>query len=576
MLLIGYGLLHQTYVLGWPSTTTWLGAIDADIYIRLTKVKELIQGGSLYDHAIIATNAPYGGVTTPWTRPLDFILVALYQFTPSDFTIEKRLLLTANWYPLIIVMLITYFLTKAAETGFKSLQKFSIVILCLIGGLLFGEQTYFMAGNADHHSLQALLWCVTIWLILGKPSRASATYLGLTMGLWFWISPEALPFIFTVYAILGIKAVLKPSEMYHPTLASITLTLVTLLALFIEYPADQVLATRAYDSISIVYVILFSFCAMGFMALQYIIVHLPTVKARFTASAITATAISALYICLFPKFLKGPMADVDPYILTNFLPRVSEAMPLLKLDGSIILSSLYLAIPALFLSLRFIKKSPMLFAFLAVPFVMNVFQHRWAFYLEISSIIIIAKCLPTYARGLARKYRNLSLVLHLYALMAALGLIVYGISVLLPPSKSLPYAYISQCQFETFQLVQSGELVNVLGTAPLTIESNALGNSGIPFFTPYHYVAGYYHRESQGLKVKDAIFDAKTLPAVRPLLKDRDVKALLVCPTSYPSWTNDYFTDNPPKLDWVKINTALTFRKDTGITTHPVLLMIEP
>jgi hypothetical protein len=571
-----YGLVNQSNILDWPSKDVWLRTVDSDVYIRLTKVRELIQGGSLYNHEVTATNAPYGGITTPWTHPLDFILIFLYQFTPSDFSIEKRLLLVSNWYPLLIISCIIFCLVRAAETGFKSIQKLAIVSLCLVTDLIFSDHSYFMAGNADHHSIQALIWCLSIWLMLGKPSISSAFGLGLSMGVWFWISPEALPFICTAYAVLGARVILKPTEAYYPTLTSLTLTLTTFLALFVEYPAEQVLATRAYDSLSIIYVTLFSFCATGFLILQYVIARQPHIKLRFIFSALTAAVISLLYITLFPKLLKGPLVDADPYILKNFLPRISEATPLWKLDGEYILSSLYLTIPALLLSLRFIKKYPMIFVFLVPPFVMTTFQTRWSYYLEISSIIGIAKLLPLYARMLSLKYRPYKILLHPYILMVAICVMTYGVSSALPPSKNTPYVYIDKCQIEGFQLTQSGGLVHTLGETPLTIESNILGNSGISFFTPYRYIAGYYHREGKGLQVKDAIIDSKNLETVRTLLKERNVKALLICPTAHPSWANDYFADKPPQLNWVKINNQLQFRENSGIKTHPILLNIEP
>lgn len=571
-----YGLVSQDSVLDWPSQDVWLRTVDSDVYIRLTKVRELIQGGSLYNHEVIATNAPFGGMTTPWTRPLDFILISLYQFTPSDFSIEKSLLLVSNWYPLLILTGIIYFLAKASETGVQLIQKLPLVFLCVISDLIFNVHNYIAPGNVDHHSIQALIWCISIYLMLRKPSIPSAVYLGLTMGVWFWISPEALPFICTVYAILGFRAILKPTETYYPTLASLTLTLITFLALFIEYPAGQILATYAYDSLSIIYVILFSFCATGFLVLHYGIARQPHIKVRFILSALTAVIISALYITLFPKLLKGPLVDVDPYIFTNFLPRISEATPLWKLDGEYILSSLYLTIPAFLLSLRFIKKSPMIIVFLLLPFVMTVFQSRWSYYLEISSIIAIAKLLPLYARALSLKYRSYKILLHPYTLMMALCVMTYGVSASLSPSKNLPYVYIDKCQIEGFQLTQSGGLVHALGETHLIIESNILGNSGIAFFTPYHYIAGYYHREGMGMRIKDAILDAQNLETVRPLLKERNVKALFICPTAHPSWANDYFTDNPPQLNWVKINHHLLFRENSGIETHPILLNIEP
>lgn len=562
--------------MGWPSPNIFLSTIDSDVYIRLTKVRELIHGGSLFNHDVIATNAPYGGIETPWTRPLDFILIALYQFTPADFSIEKRLLLVANWYPLIILTLITFFLNKAAETSLRSVQKLGLIAFCLVGDLIFNSHFYFMPGNTDHHSLMALLWCLSVWLILDKPSPRSAIFLGLCLGLWFWVSPEALPFLFLSLFVLGAQALLKPTLSYHPALTSGILTITIALALFIERPFHEIPTHTYLDTNSIIYVILFSFCTFGFIIFHHFISRLEDIKKRLALCGAAAISLITLFLLLFPKFIQGPLADVDPYIITNFLPRVSEATPLFQLDPKIIMSGQFLTLPALFLSLRFIKKSPKMALLFIVPMVMMIFQTRWYYYLEAISIIAIAKFLPTYARALRRKYHKISLVLHPYALITILYVIVYGLLIQLPTPKDAAYAYIDKCQFEGFQIIQSGQLVQALGETPLTLESNILGNTGISFFTPYNYVAGYYHREGAGLKVKNKILDATNIESARQSLKERNVTALMICPTAYPSWVNSYFENTPPKSDWVTINTHIKRPEGIDIKEYPVLLNIRP
>lgn len=569
-----HGLSYQKSIMGWPSPDVWLNTIDSDVYIRLTKVRELLQGGSLYDHTVAATNAPYHGADTPWTHPLNFILIFLYQFSPSDFPIEKRLLLVANWYPLIIITMIILFMQKAVDTGFKSFQKFGVLILCLISTAIFNTHNYFMTGNTDHHSIQALLWCLTLFLVLTKTSARSALGLGIVFGLWFWISPESLPFILITYVVLGIKSIMRPDLSYASLLTSLGVLAVTVAALFIEYP-PHLLLSAIYDANSIVYVTLFAFSAIGFSALHSPLFSDKPQKTKLLISAGIAAALSGIYLAIFPKFLKGPMADTDAYITEHFLKTISEATPFYKLDADMLVGTLYLTIPALLLAIRYTKKSPLLFIYLFSTAIMWTFQNRWNFYLQICSIVIIAKFLPSYIRAIRQKYKY-SQLLHPFALVLLFLALIQIIFIVLPEPDPSTTIRISPCKIEAFQTRQSGSLVMALGNGPLTVESNALGNSGMSFFTPYRYIAGNYHREGKAIQVKDTIFDSPDIESIRPLLKERGVNALLICPTVQPSWVNEYFGDTPPNHDWVKINTNLKFSQYSPIIQHPVLLNIYP
>lgn len=579
-MLFTYGLYSHLYLLGWPSREVLIGTLDSDVYIRLAKVRELLMDENLYNHAVAATNAPYGGVNTPWTRPLDFILITLTQFIPSDLPLEKRLLLVSNWYPLIIIGLILLSALKAAETGLKSTVKFAVLVTCIAGyALITPTYEYFIPGNADHHSLQALLWCISLWLILEKPTVHRAVGLGLTMGLWVWISPESLFYVFTIFAVIGFLAIQRPSYCYFPMVTSIALLGVTIIGLFVEIPPTQILSAQYYDTLSIVYVTLFGFCSAGFFILHRWISKIPDQKYRLKVTIGTALALGLSFLAVFPKFVKGPMADVEPYILTHFLTRIWEATPILSTGASIYLPNIYLPFIALLLSIRFFNKCPVLLPLMLIAFDINLLQLRGYYYLEILSMIVIAKCLPTYIYAIRRKYKIKPILLNPLGVMMFLHLMIAGSLQILPTSKLFVDDEISYCNSLAFQTIQNGALVKVLGNAPLNMESNIMGNSGIAFFTPYHYVAGFYHREGLGMKAKDKMMESPMLESVRPLLKERQIKALFICPSPIKAaWVNRYFdaTTRYPELDWVTIQSGLEFPPQHRQTTKPLILMIRP
>jgi len=579
-----YGFINHVYMMGWPSHDVTLTTVDSDVYLRLTKIREFIQDGNLFNHNIFATNAPYGGVETPWTRPVDFIVSFIYQFTSSDLSINKRLLLSAVWYPIIIGGLLIYVMGKAAETGFESVHKLVIVILCLIGYLLnSNEDSYFMVGNVDHHSLQTLLWVTSIWLLLSSPSTYRSIGLGLALGTWVWISPEALPFIFAINLIQGIESIFKPAQARYAIISSLSITATSLIGLFIETPVDKIFVSPSYDTISIVHVILFTFCTAGFFALSFIVKHFEEIQKRLICAIGTATILAASYFVLFPKFIKGPMANASPYVFDHFLPRISEATPLLNNSANVIVTSLFLPLFAVAISLIVYKKHPKLLTLLILSLIMTLFQLKWYYYLESISIITIAKLLPSltqwsksFIRIKKQTFKNI--IIHPFTIIIAICIVTALVIRIIPTHGNKEADNSSRCQLAGFYLIESGQLQKTLGDKKITYESNILGNSGLSFFTPYHYVAGYYHREaSYGMPDQNTIIESSSLDIVRPLLKERGVNVMMICPMGGKSWINQYFSKKPaPSRDWVQIKNDFTYPQKMIAPVKPILLLMEP
>ena len=583
-----YGLYNHVYMMGYPSCDIIFPTIDPDVYLRLAKIRTLIADGNLYNHAVPAANAPYGGVESPWTHPVDFMVIALTQLMPSDVTIEKRLLLTAVWYPLIIGTLIIYFLGKAAETGFRSLHKFIVVLLGIASYyFLFGQISYFAIGNVDHHSLQTLLFVITLWLLIDRPTPLRGLAMGTTMGLWIWISPEAVPFIFAIYVILGINSLLNPFYAKFTTITSLCVTAVSLIGLSLELPLDKFFISPAYDTLSIVHVIFFAFCATGFLVLLLIVDHIPDIKKRFIAATGTAAVLVIGFLSAFPKFIKGPMAEADPYIISHFLPHIYEATPLLTQPTATIINFLFLPALALLLCVAIYKKHPKLLVILTLSIVMTLFQMKWSYYLMAVSIVTTAKLLPSFMRSLRRhmtcNQKILTLIaINPYIVMITLCLVTSLLLKMMPIKYGPGVEDCMRCDFAAFNLITSGELQRKLGDQLLTYESSVLGNSGIAFFTPYHYVSGPYHREgAYGMQDQNAIFGSSSLDDIRPILKKRGINAILICPLGgeevRKSWVNEYFWGNTPKdRNWVTIDKDFKFSQKMTIPVKPILLTIKP
>lgn len=556
------GILNHNYLLGWPSDNILISTIDPDVWLRLTKVRELIQTGNLHDHLIRATNAPYAPLETPWTRPVDFILVALYSLTPSSWDINKSLLIVSVWYPILMNALIIFFICKAAEVNFKSALKVGTALV-LLAGYVYHSMTlnYFMIGNVDHHSFQVLLWCMAIYFFTGKNTPRNAVYTGLCLGTWFWISPESLPFIAIFWVIMGIQAFFMDAPAKHAILTNLVLTIVSIIALFIEIPLSDIFTKIMYDTLSIIHVVLFTFATLGFLILGKIkSTSLPLTK-QMASIAIAGGTIITIFLVIFPKFIKGPMADVDPYILSTFLPNVWEAEEIFEVGSAVAIPTLYLPLIALLLGFQFAKRDWALFTLFIVPFGMIFYQVKWDSYLIAISTIIIAKYLPEYIRAARKKISGCGKYIHPYSLPLILPVFISLIS-MTELNRNLNHSDdVKSCWNTGLQTIQSGHLVKALSNTSLILESNVNGNVAIPFFTPYRYIASFYHREGKAMEAEHKIWISPNFDSIYPIIKEREVDVLFICPSDdKTSWVNAYFNGKPhPQNAFLTIDKTLTY-----------------
>ncbi len=188
----------------------------------------------------------------------------------------------------------------------------------------------------------------------------------------------------------------------------------TAAGLFVEIPVSEILTRQTYDSLSIVQVY-FLGVGGGGICLHSIPVAVLRVRAagRLYVTATAGTAVLLLTYALYPKFFLGPFADVDPYILTDFLPAVQETKPLFG-DASLALLRTLMepVMAALLLAAAFLKSGKLrksrkmkllkLTGLLAITFVLTCFQGRWGYYLEPVAIIVCAALLPTISNRLEK------------------------------------------------------------------------------------------------------------------------------------------------------------------------------
>jgi hypothetical protein len=517
-----------------------LGIPDPDPWLRLTLVRDWLQGGSWYDHEVHRGNAPFGGMVSPWTRPLDIVIALLAKAQFWAASIDAKLLRASFLLPVLWMTLLAGGLLRAMRELRPTAGAYFLTPALLASSPMMWN--YFAPGNADHHALLAALWAWALAFTIGK---SRPVYLGIVLALMLWISPEALALIAAIYMWLGLKRLLGADGRFLAQVATTT-ALASAIALMIERPPEQWFVPL-YDSISIVQVYVLTLCALLAWWFRF--------TRRLGAFGLGGIAMLGAVWYVYPLFFHGPLAGAHPYIFSDFLPRISEAQPLWG-KPAVDIGGMLLQ-PALALGICFCWRgdiaSPTAAAafFIAITMLLFLAQVRWFYYLHPPAALVLARWLAALLAPNApenagywpaawlvrlperdRALRRIPLYLLILAVPTALLL---GAA----PEKTEAERIIDACAKDSRKIMQSGTL-NTLPPTTFLLSTN-LGTE-LLFFTPHHMIAGNYHRDGAAIKYVWESEDLKSLEALRGYIAERKVGALLVCPSSL---TKEVLIDPP-------------------------------
>lgn len=575
--LLQAAVVRQGVVLGFPGLPYELGPADSDIWLRLTQVRQLLTDGDFFDHTVRNTNAPEGGVSIHWTRPMDFLLSLFFFLTPTWLAETKRLLLASVWLPPVLGLACFGVLLKAVRQRFNNVHALWMLVLLLAASPL---SSYFPPGESDHHGLLALLWCGVICLLMRPLTTRGAWITGALSGLMIWVSTEGLMIYLLTLYILGVAALKRPEEIRTFFYVTLSAALTTAFGLMIEVPPEKIFSFQMNDTLSIVYVMLLALIAAGTCLMSCPAVTRLPFERRALWAVLAATGVLAIELILFPRVAQGPLADADPFITHEFFARVMESKPLSAQSWVVILQHIWQPALAFFLlcitwrrKLRTSRKRQMLVlaVMLAGTFAMTLAQGRWTYYLQPPALIALATILPVWSRGATRRWgRKIERVLRPYLALLAAGVVVMAIGA--------PFDYTADqdlwnCQAQLRYVIQTQQLQKLLGDEPRILYVPPEAGGDVLFFTPYRIIAGEYHREGKGLKALAEIEAAEKPEAAKIFLAARKVDSLLACPIFQkpPSWMHGLSPQQHPA--WLAPVPGLTFMKLPG--PKPVLFTVK-
>lgn len=530
-----------------PADTAF-GPADPDPWVRLTLVRDWLSGGSWYDHGIHHSGAPDGGVSSPWTRPMDMLIAFFTLLQPDSVELSTRLMRAALLVPWVSLTLLLAGVMHAIRMicPLRTAQFMGLSLIVTMPAMW----NYFGTANADHHSMLAALFAWVVACMLDPQRRRSYAYAGgILSGVMLWISPEALILIGMLYAWLGLRWLMQDRTAL-PFLAhwSMACALTSMVAIMLERPIDDWLMP-VYDSLSIVYF----FILMETALLIRLLTLAPA--SRLLGKSIVGAVAGGLLMgsiwFIYPLALHGPLATVDPYIFSHFLPTVVEAESILHHARFPALAMLLHPLLALGLSvLAWRRRTMLLRPETALPFAFMVLvliallcgQIRWFYYVYPVTAIALAPWLGAlfspesdYARGhwpaslIASLPPHRQGVRRLPIVMAVLFL-PWTLLIVAPTKKDTFQERLEACEAMSIQLIQGGQLTQRLGQAPLTLLTHTNLGGHMLYFTPYHIVASNYHREGVGIRYVWEAYDITDAATLRNYLATRGVDALFICP----------------------------------------------
>ncbi len=524
-----------------------IGIHDPDSWLRLTLVRDWLSGGGWHDHSY-ASNAPFDAAQSPWTRPMDLVIALFTKLQFGGAELTTKLVRASLVLPLIWMVLMVSALLHITRRFTRMPHAILLVgVLILTASINYN---YFGAGNADHHAPLSALFCWVVALLLNHdPRRGNGLIaIGALLALMLWISPEAILIIAIVYGWLGLQwlagASLRPLVRVATTTA-----LLSIAAVMIERPFAE-WTTRIYDSISLAQVLPLALVALAAMLLARVTSFFWMWRALAAAALLSAIGV-ALYL-LDPLFFRGPMALVDPYIHTGFLPRIAEANhawdePTLKFIG-LLLQPLV----ALFVAFRCATQrngilSPaqattLLYLLLATG-ALYLAQIRWAYYFFPLVPLVLAPFLGAWLNPQhstvasywpASRLRRLSdqqmmaRRIPLLLVILALPSILIVLPALLQPSTGTNE--MRACQESLRRLIQNGELGKLGNGKSLTVFATTDSGAEMLFFTPHRIIASNYHREGAGIRDVWEAQGSTKLADLQRVVRKRKVDVVIICP----------------------------------------------
>jgi hypothetical protein len=271
------------------------GLSNPDTYMRLVRLRDMLASGTIL-HAVARDGSGHGTILH-WSHLLDGLLCLLA--SPFCLLMRSGEAIHAAAFlfgPLSMAVLAFAIIWAAAPFADRRWLWLGAILPALSPAII----SYGVAGVAHHH-VAIVVVAVACWgwaarLIAGLARPNAGIFLGFLAGLGVWLTPETVPLTMMAFGGLGVAWILSPERDDLPreiSLAALTFSLVTMLALLVDPPAAGIAAAEP-DRISLLFAGMALAVAATGLGLELVHAHAAGRGGR------AAVAFAVLLICCLP------------------------------------------------------------------------------------------------------------------------------------------------------------------------------------------------------------------------------------------------------------------------------------
>jgi len=545
-LIVTWALVHASLVAFRDLPVFETGLLGPDAFMRMVRVNELAQGGQWFDGTIDRANAPFGD-TLHWTRPLDVLVILLALpaglFLDMHHALEIAGIVVSPLSQLVTGLLLIWALRPVIRPEVWFLPAIALFLQpCALA--------YSILGRADHHSLLLLVFVTTAGFLLralrNPLDSRPALLAGMTCGFGIWLSVEYLLVTGICLISLGLPWLFGERERAAQNKwYALGLSGIVLVALFVERPLSGFL-TPSYDSVSVVQYLLATAILLFWRTVETLDSRsgwASRFTGRATGAIVGAGAVILLVGTVYPLFLAGPMAGVDPRILPIWLDRVLEMRPLVPTDrhslGSFVfyLGGVALILPLFLRTLIEERGSPRFpaFVFIALACLLlaaTAVEHmRFSGYAEMAFVIAFAVVLDRFLRWTGHIGNDLArgLLRGGFVGLMLLGPILVGGTLMSKDAVAKDPAGQPLAGCKVREVAAYLESDPRWGAAPQTVLAFMDIGPELLYRTRHRVVGTPYHRNGDGIYDGYRILATDDDEAAHALVERRNIDLVLLC-----------------------------------------------
>ncbi|MDF7777326.1 hypothetical protein P1X14_18860 [Sphingomonas sp. AOB5] len=303
----------------WPRLSRML-LPDPDDMMRLAQVRDWIAGQGINDWTQYRM-APPAGSPMHWSRINDVGIAAIILALTPLLGQASAEMVAVLVYPALLFALAMFLSARIARRLWGPQAG---PIAAVLTALAYPGTTVFIPGRIDHHALQVVLIQLFVLLLMRAPTLRGGLIAGLVVGASLIVGLETAPQVAALIAALAMLWVVRGMD-ERARLAGFAAGLGATTAFFLIFLRPTYWTATLCDAFTPASSTGALAVAVALGLLAATTPRLKDWRTRIIVGALFGAISLGLTLALFPSCIEGPYGEMDPFLLTNFMPFIDEA-----------------------------------------------------------------------------------------------------------------------------------------------------------------------------------------------------------------------------------------------------------